>query len=230
MNKILKKSISELMLPFDCSEELDSSQELILSENTTQEESKKLIDQHQTESHLKISNCSEITTIDLSKWTNLTVLKIQKSENLAKITGLEKCINLEILFISNTKITELDVSKCSLLKTISIDGTGITKFDVSKCHSLTFLNLWENSELTQITGLDACINLETLIIDKTAIVQLDVTQCSSLIELYAYDCKQLTTINGLKACINLKKLLAKGCSPALIKELDNFLLACPKTR
>lgn len=91
---------------------------------------------------------SEITTIDVSKFTTLESLSISSCKNFASI-DVTKNTNLTELILTNDKLKSVDVSKNTKLKNLLVNNNEIEKLDVTALTKLTGLHA-NNNKLTEI--------------------------------------------------------------------------------
>ena len=105
------------------------------------------------------------------------------SENeLIELQGLDKLLNLEVLWCDTNQLTELDLSKLVKLKGLYCSHNKITELNVSKLVNLEVL--WcSNNKLTKL--------------DLSNLVKLEVLWCDS---------NEITEIKGLDNLVNLKWL------------------------
>ena len=161
-----------------------------------------------------------ITSLDLS------------SSALTDITGIVDFTSLEVLNISSTTLTNLDLSGNTIIKEIYAEPSGLSSIDVSNmsaleilhCNrvnsSLTNVNLTGATSLrelslhsnTALTSLDISTNtaLETLSIYNSSITSLTTTGAISLKEIHAYS-SSLTSLD-LSTNIALEKVQAHSSS------------------
>lgn len=104
--------------------------------------------------NLFISN-SEITTIDVSKFTTLESLSISSCKNFASI-DVTKNTNLKDLRLVGDKLKSLDVSKNTKLEILSINENEIETLDVTALTKLTGLYAMKN----KLTEIDITKNTE----------------------------------------------------------------------
>ena len=93
---------------------------------------------------------AKVTTIDLSKTTNLTTLTIQ-SHALSEI-DLKPLTKLTSLTLSNNQLSAIDLSANTLLTTLKIDGNQLTKADLTGLDKVSSLYV-SNNPITDITEL-----------------------------------------------------------------------------
>ena len=147
---------------------------------------------------LNIENCSQLTTVDLSKVPQLQYLDVAScpitSLDLSALTALEglnlydtpiSSIDLSALtqleslgLVQNPNLTTIDVSKNSNLYMLSCGNNSLTALDVS---GLT--NLYEvyctNGQLTSIKA-DGCTALYSIYAENNKLQSLSVNGCTSL--------------------------------------------------
>jgi hypothetical protein len=90
------------------------------------------------------NNDSKVQTINLSLMTGLSVLDMTNHRSLTTISGLDKCTQLEEVYISGTDVNTLNLPQTSTIKKLYLND---------KLSNLTFDNLI-NLEDVQIDGYD----------------------------------------------------------------------------
>ena len=186
-----------------------------------------------------IEYCRRVVTIDLENnflvnynnhltaWSLMYLITLNLSNNpyLKEVPNLENCINVEELYLSNTRFTEVaEISNMSSLRKLDLSDTGVsvvTSISVTNFPSLTFLKL-ANLGLSSLSAtLFTSQDLETLDLsgngftipnfDMPDLVEadfsdntfsdptLDVTACPSLRIFKAND-TNLTSINFDEYC------------------------------
>ena len=133
----------------------------------------------------------KLTTLDLTKCTNLTTIK-QHAFHCSLLTTLDltKNINLESIerfSFSDSKLTTLDLTNNSKLTTIgesSFYSSELTTLDLTKCTNLTTIgyNAFLESKLTTL-DLTKCTNLTTIgdnAFYSSELTTLDLSGCSKI--------------------------------------------------
>lgn len=122
----------------------------------------------ETEQVVDLSNCPNITKIDISESSFNGIL-------------LPENARLEFLFMKNAKVSEVDFSKCAEVKKIMAGGNGIKSLDVSNLTTLTCLGVPDN----QLETIDVSKNTELveLYVSGNKLKNLDVSACPKLIWL-----------------------------------------------
>ncbi|MCQ2535073.1 MAG: leucine-rich repeat domain-containing protein [Clostridia bacterium] len=154
---------------------------------------------------------NEITSLDLSKNTNLQILdcssnqisSLDVSKNTVlrylscydnQLTSLDvsKNVNLDTLFCSSNQLTSLDVSNNVYLVDLLCSNNQLTSLDVSKHTELYELDCSDN----QLTSLDVSnnTNLQYLYCDNNQLTSLDVSNNVYLCELLCAG-NQLTSLD-----------------------------------
>jgi hypothetical protein len=132
---------------------------------------------------------NQITTIDVSKNTNLVVLQL----GFNKLTAIDVSKNtaLEDLRVHQNQLTKIDVSNCLTLEYLHVRSNPLTTIDVSKNTALKTLSVWD----TQLTTLDVSKNthLEWLDVRDCQLTILDVSNNPVLEWLNASN-NQLTSV------------------------------------
>ena len=110
------------------------------------------------------NNDSRVQNINLSLMTGLSVLDMTNHRSLNTINGLDKCTQLEEVYISGTNVNTLNLPQTSTIK-----------------------KLYLNDKLTNIT-LDNLINLEDVQIDGyNNITTVKITNCNSYMQSKSAD-------------------------------------------
>lgn len=169
------------------------------------------IEYFQNLNYLDIEYCPQLTSLDISKNTNLISLII----NDTQITSLDisKNLELESLECYSDKIKTLDISKNTKLVDMTIGCSQLTTLDVSKNTSLTklvcdycqltSLDVSKNTSLTelsceynQLTSLDVSKNLKLLYLrlQDNQLTVLDLSKNTELMELWCSG-NQMNTLN-----------------------------------
>ncbi len=174
-----------------------------------------------------------LTEDNLEKIRNITSLSLMY---VTDVTGLKYFTGLTDLSITQSSITELDVSSLTKLTTlVCSNNADLGELDVSSLTSLTDLDcswndLWELdvSSLTSLTSLD-CSGNKLLELDVSSLTSLKSLNCSynyGLIELNVSLLTSLTTLdcswNTLRALdvSSLTSLTDLNCSHNALTELD----------
>lgn len=100
--------------------------------------------------HLDLSGCRKIKKVDVSKNSNLQILRLPYTQ--IKDLNVNKNKKLQILNVSNTKVTSLNLKKNTKLKELQLEDTKITKLDLKKNTKLKELELG-TTKLQKVSGL-----------------------------------------------------------------------------
>ncbi len=124
---------------------------------------------------------NHITNIDLSRNTNLTILKLgSSSRGYNEITSLDLSHNtaLQGIDIPHNKIGSLNVSNLSNLKTLDAYNNELTNINLPAYNNMTGLMLANN----QLTSVDVSHNsiLESLKIQNNKLTSIDVSNNTAL--------------------------------------------------
>lgn len=134
--------------------------------------------------NLYIDN-SEITTIDVSKFTTLEALHITTCKNFASI-DVTKNTNLKDLRLVGGKLKSVDVSKNTKLEILRVNMNEIDKLDVTALTKLT--NLYANNN--KLTEIDITKNTELKVLwiyeNKFTIETLPTKPAKTAKENYLY--------------------------------------------
>ena len=145
---------------------------------------------------LDASGCSSLTLIarfglpwsvigDINELTlrGCTALERLECAELKLLTGINDCMNLEYLYLSNPNLENLDLSNLNSLETVTLYGgssderlTGTV--DVSGCSALTYLDCHGN-EISSL-NIQGCSKLEKLLCHYNQIQTLDLSDCTAL--------------------------------------------------
>ena len=157
------------------------------------------------------NNLGQITSLDLSNNTNLTLLDCRKNQ----LTSLDVSHNLVLdsLNCYYNQLTSLDISQNTSLTYLSLGYNQISYLDVSNNTALNTLYCYN----TQISSLDVSNNtaLNTLYCYNTQITSLDVSNNTALTYLYCYN----TQISSLDVSNNTA-LRSLYCYNTQITSLD----------
>ena len=195
---------------------------------------------------LEVDNCTalkdlrcyyndNLTTITgLSTCTALTYLDCEDC-SISDLSAVGSLPNLETLLARKNKLTSLDVSGRSklnrlrvlgntLLTSLNCGNCALTDLNVEECTALKTLYCFNNSGLSDITGLADCINLEGLRCHTCAFTDLSVI--SKFPKLTDLRCgwNKLTTLN----LSNNSKLVYLLCQNNQLTSL-NFN-SCPQIK
>jgi DNA-binding XRE family transcriptional regulator len=138
------------------------------------------------------------------------------NNKLTQLKGLDKLVNLEMLFCNNNQLTELDLSNLVNLKEVYCYINNITELKgFEKLDNLRLLNCNDN-KLKELRNVDKLENLTELYCSYNQITELDVGKLVNLRTLYCpnnklvkLDATNLDNLENLN-CINNKLLEIKG--------------------
>jgi len=135
-------------------------------------------------------NSSKITTLNLSKITNLEELHC--SSNQLTALDVSKNTNLKELHCEFNQITTLDISKNTALEKLICSGNKLTTLDVSKNTALQVLYCYSN----QLTSLDVSKNkmLEHLACGYQPLKSLDLS-ANTMLKYLSCGKTQLTSLD-----------------------------------
>ena len=185
-----------------------------------------------------LDNCDYLNisklTITVSKNINLILDKLYKFTNLQKlylsnnklteIKGLDNLVNLKILFLDNNQITEIKgLDNLVNLQVLYLYHNKLTVMKgLDNLVNLQVLDLY-NNKLTEIKGLDNLVNLQILNLYHNQITEIKgLDNLISLQELYLSTNKITETI-GLNNLVNLQILNLYHNQITEIKGLDNLI-------
>jgi len=119
---------------------------------------------------------------DKSKWKDIESINCY-SQKLTDLIGIEKLINLKILFCNFNKISKLDITKNINLKELYCNHNQLRELDTSK--NLKYLYCDHN----QLTELDLTKNIKLIHLHchYNQLRELNINKNVNLIELYCYD-------------------------------------------
>ncbi len=151
-------------------------------------------------------NNYDVTSLDLSKNTELRRLYVQAWEKLSSL-DVSKNTELTELNCRGNNLTSLDVSKNTALTELDCGGNNLTSLDVSKNTALTYLECGGNN----LTSLDVSKN--TALTDLRCqhmkdLTSLDVSKNTALTYLECENNNNLTSLN-VSGCTALTSLLCR---------------------
>lgn len=162
---------------------------------------------------LNILNCGGniLTTIDLSKNTNLTELSIPSN----KLTNLDLSKNTALTKLTcySNSFTNLDFSSNTALTTLSCDRNKLTSLNVSKNKMLTYLDCSQN----QLAALDVTQNtaLVNLNCSTNQLTNLNISKNTTL-TWFLCNLNKIETLD-ISGNLELKQL---SCTDNKLKSLD----------
>ena len=196
--------------------------------------------QHTKLRHLEINWCDNLETLNDICNYKLRHLEIKcATHKLSKITGLNKCEQLESLYIAcNDFVVSIDLRDCENLKKLTLNfrqPTNLSSFLLCEnirriklegyygdnlnalkcCKRLTYLNLTECVNLVNITDLNKCKMLSSFILTKCSkLTDISVlSACNRLKCLEIFACYNL--IGMPKSCKKLQKIYVERCNKSL---------------
>ena len=173
------------------------------------------------ELYINDDNINDLDNCDYLSISKLTI-SVNKNINLL-LDKLYKFINLEILFLYDIKITEINgLNNLSNLKILDLSKNLITEIKgLDNLINLQELYLY-NNDITVIKGLDNLVNLQHLTLHSNEIIEIKgLDNLINLQELYL-DSNQITKIKALDNLSNLKILNLSKNQITEIKGLDNL--------
>jgi YD repeat-containing protein len=154
---------------------------------------------------LSATDCTSLTSLDVSGHASLASLSISDSQELSGIDA-SGCTSLTDLSVSGCpSLSEIDTSGCSALPSLSAsECPGLSTVDASGCSSMSELTLSGCAGLTSLDVSD-CSSLPSLALDDDAFGSLetvDVTGCAGLTSLSCGDNTDVVGLDtiGLKEC------------------------------
>ena len=121
---------------------------------------------------------------------------------LTSLIGLKYFSNLNSVYCSSNKLTELDVSGCLKLSYLDCENNNLGLLNVDGCNQLVKLYCYMNN-LTSL-NLSTCPRLQTVYCFDNSLTELVLTNCIALEDLSCGN-NSLTTIDA-NDCAKLKKL------------------------
>ncbi len=165
------------------------------------------------------NNDNEIQISEAEAVSRLNV----SDKNIAMLEGIEKFTNLELLYCTNNKLTNLDFSQNLEMVNLFCNQNQLTALDVSNNKNIKVLNCFVN----KLTSLDISQskNLEVLYCGFNQLTTLDVSQNSNLISLFCYtnNMTSLNLKNGNNAV--LLSMYVQGNSNLTCIEVDDVNLS-----
>ncbi|MDO5044944.1 MAG: InlB B-repeat-containing protein, partial [Coriobacteriia bacterium] len=119
-------------------------------------------------------NCTDnrISTIDLSKNTELETIHLSGNKYLAGDIGIGSNAKLKKLGCSDNKLTSLDVSNCSSLEYLDCDRNELTSLTIGTNSALKKLYFQNNKVPIEVLDLSKVPNLEKLLCGASKIKNL----------------------------------------------------------
>lgn len=124
---------------------------------------------------LKSLNCgynAGITELDMTNCTKLTSIYASGASGLQSLT-IDRCTELQWLYLDNTAVTELDLSANTKLRTLNVENTGITQLDLEANTEIDTLKLTNAPLEKLIINADSLYNLD-LSTQGTTLTYLDI--------------------------------------------------------
>lgn len=125
---------------------------------------------------------TQISSLDLSKSLNLSVLYIQNNPNLTSV-DLSKNNKLEVLHLTNNQLSSIQLPVSGVLETLTANDNKLKAIDLSQSTSLKDLQL-NNNLLTSI-DLQPLVNLEVALLGYNNLTTLTVPNSIKLNQLQA---------------------------------------------
>ena len=160
--------------------------------------------------NLDIANCTSLKTLMCFENSSLSIIQGLESCTaltyidcedcaISSLSGVNSLNNLEKLYCRNNNLTTLTVTNKpylkilrlngnSLLTTVDCNSCALTELYVSGCGAITTLLCYNNSNLTEITGLANCISMK---------------------KLSCYSCS-LTNLPGLNGMVDLTNVICSN--------------------
>ena len=139
-------------------------------------------------------HATRVASLDLSKNTALKTLRIKDDYGNCYLESLDisKNVALEILDVSTTKLTSLDISHLKNLKELYCRGLKLGTLDISNNMSLEVLECGSN----ELTSLDVSnhLSLKKLSCNHNKLTSLDVSKLTALTRLECHN-NQLTSLD-----------------------------------
>ena len=175
---------------------------------------------------------NNLSTLDLSKNTKIEYVSCVSND--VKNLILPKDCVLDELDISETKISDPDLSNCRSVKHLKCRKTGLTSFPDFKCFNIERIDCSDN-EIKQVDlsncpnlrhfncqgnklekiDVSMCKNLQTLYVNGNSLTSLDVSKNTKLITLFC-DGNKLTSLD----LTNNPKLKSLTCESNALTSLD----------
>ena len=163
--------------------------------------------------YIYVSECPQLTSLDISGCENLKILDAQKSGISSLTTSSAKQATLTEINMSSTSIPSIDLANYTSLQTIDCNGitflkslslpsssqnidvsgcSNLPNLDISNCENLEQLDAHESgissiktstNEQTGLTSIANYTSLQTINLSKTNIKDLEILNLESLTEL-----------------------------------------------
>ena len=127
-------------------------------------------------------NC--VTTLDLTRNTELVYLELSVTWHLKCHLDLSNCRKLEVFICEESSLTGVTIANLPNLKKANFRWSdGITKLDISGCGKLTELEVPSGDEFGDLDylNIDGCVSLAKLSCTYTKLKALDVSHCPALV-------------------------------------------------
>jgi len=144
-------------------------------------------------------------------------------DNILKVKGLGKLINLNKLYLNFNRITEIEgLHNLINLKSLHLQGNKIREIKgLEHLKKLEYLYL-NNNEVLKIQGIKNHSNLKSLMIYDNQIAEIQKLEHLSNLEILNLRNNRIDEIKGLKCLNNLKRLDLSNNRITEIKGLDNL--------
>ena len=156
-----------------------------------------------------------ITELDMTNCTKLTSINASGASGLQRLT-LDRCTELENLYLDNTAVTELGLSSNTKLRTLNVENTGITQLDLeanTKMETLKLTNaplekliIYSNSlynldlstQGATLTYLDIKYGSNLASLDLTANTELTYLAVNTISDITSLDLTQNTKLKTVE--------------------------------
>jgi len=166
-----------------------------------------------------------ITELDMTNCTKLTNINASGASGLRSLT-LDRCTELESLYLDNTAVIELDLSANTKLRTLNVENTGITQLDLAANTKMETLKLTNAPLEKLIIYSNSMYNLD-LSTQGTTLTYLDIKYGSSLGRLDLTANTELTylaanTISDITSLDLTKNTKLKTVEIRVANQLESF--------
>lgn len=170
---------------------------------------------------LEIDTDTPLTKADMLQLTSLDVLKLQVSEKISDLTGLEHAINLELLIVAKNRIQDTrPLANLTNLTFLDLGGNAIS--DVSPLAGLVrleVLGLWSN-QIVDVSPLAGLVNLKDLALQDNQIAGISpLVGLTRLTELNVRN-NGIADLSSLTELTSIAVLHSEGNPASVIPECE----------
>lgn len=157
-------------------------------------------------------NGTKINTLNLSANKKLTTLCYGNNKRIKKMISVPHPERIKYLDISNTKISNVDLSKYTALQHLYLSALSISALDVKNCTELITLHIDKTKHLKAL-DLANQTKLENIELDRSNVEKLDIRN-----SLLIRNQGEFGTGLGFRGCLRLREIIANETW----KELETY--------